>query len=203
MSSPYLPLLKPDHEVPFELMRKCPTCHQNSIFVNFMADFYLRCLNPGCPAQHGVEYLPCMLKHREHQTTTMTLKSEGAIAVDREGQPDFDHPIFEPTLTEGPYKDCPGFLCWDKEQAAKRDAWLVCNVCRAVYHTIVFATYGIVTSLHHSQFRLKVDSQGRGAYVSEWGPLDRVYPVSPNVALCVLEVRWNGQEIRETEEFFR
>lgn len=198
----YSPILKLEHQVPMEIDMRCPGCRARTVYVNFAKHFYLKCLNLYCPRFHVIEPLSCFLEHRDHalQQMQLLLKDDIKLWLTPTGQPDFNHPEYNPSLMDGPYRNCPGFLEWDNSRAPSRDTWLICNRCQAVYHAIIFASYGVAEpTLHYSDFRIKTEA-GKRTLVSNWSASDRVVEIPKrmqSIALIIDKVMWAGQEIRE------
>lgn len=196
----YLPLLRLDHTIPFELDRLCPGCRTRSLYVNFTSHFYLKCLNFFCPRKHVIEPLACFFEHREYALTQMSVKFDSVLVVGPDGTPNFDYPTQNPTLQDGPYRNCPGLLEWDRSLSPSRDTTLICPVCKGQFHTMIFASYGIAgEALHHSEFRVRQTGSKFGEVVSQWSATDRTFPLQTSVALLIDKAVWNGVEIRAAD----
>jgi len=130
----------------------------------------------------------------------MAFKVDGVLALD-----DLEDPANFPEQKDGPYRQCDGVLAWDSTQPATRNTWVECTKCNAVHRVWIFACYGLAgPNLYHNDFRVRLaksnNGDSTGEVVSSWDSTARnIAKISPQVALIIDKILWNGHEIREVQ----
>lgn len=194
----YFTKLKQDHTLPMALMRACPTCKQASVFINTVGDFAYKCFNPQCDIKHYLEFIPCMLQHRDFKIGSMNVHLGDEVWVDKKGDVDLDNPNMDIDFEEGPYKQCTGILVWDEEAGLDEGyVWLKCNGCKANYKTCILSYYGLDgPHINHSLYKMVEGGYPWNIVLRQKNVgVGKAHDVPEIWTAIIAKVRYKGQEI--------
>lgn len=203
----YFSKLRYDHTIPMVLMRLCPSCKKPTVCVNTIGDFAYRCLNSSCINKNYLEFIPCMMEHRDFQKVAMNIKIGETNWITPEGDIDLDHPETNTEYEEGPYKTCQGILVWDTETNMQDGAkWFICNVCKAAYKGYIFCYYSLDgPHLEHLRYKQVENRDNRPwkitTHLSDYSP-NKLHPIPQEWAMFIDEVYYMGNKIIYKKEGF-